>query len=195
LFGQYVYQELALVIAPSIEVTTFGLGAAGILSSAADTTAPSNKPLAEAVAQNGGDDAAVLTACENLRILAACRHDPPIASEDAFVHTRLLREHLVPHVELADAEARAHLCADVAADTLADAAEVECTGRLRDLLRLAVDVVDDVVGADENAGAALAAAAERHHLVHHLLEARMIDHRADSSRGPFAVSIGARPGG
>src|SRR5262249_58505912 len=35
---------------------------------------------------------------------------------------------------------------------------------------LPVDVVDDVVGADQHAGAALAAAAVGHHLVHHLLE-------------------------
>src|SRR5690348_17246700 len=44
LFGQYVYQELALAIASSIVVTTFGLGAAGMLSSAAETTAPSKSP-------------------------------------------------------------------------------------------------------------------------------------------------------
>ena len=44
LFGQYVYQELALVIASSTVVTTFGFGAAGMVSSAAETHAPSNSP-------------------------------------------------------------------------------------------------------------------------------------------------------
>src|SRR5262249_14412730 len=42
--------------------------------------------------------------------------------------------------------------------------------RLGHLLRLAFDVVDDVVRTDEHARAALAAAAEGNHLVHHLLE-------------------------
>ena len=74
-------------------------------------------------------------------------------------------------------QARTHLRADVAADALADAAEVEGGGRLRDLLRLAVDVVDDVVRADQHAGAALAAAAVGDDLVHHLLEARVGWHR------------------
>src|SRR5439155_6527363 len=44
LFGQYVYQELALAIASGIVVTTFGFGAAGVASSAAETTAPSKSP-------------------------------------------------------------------------------------------------------------------------------------------------------
>src|SRR6185369_13454832 len=63
-----------------------------------------------------------------------------------------------------------HLGAHVAADALADPAEVERPTLLRHLLRLAVDVVDDVVGTHEHAGAALAAAAECDDLVHHLLE-------------------------
>ena len=74
-------------------------------------------------------------------------------------------------VMLALAEPRAHLRADVAADALADTAEIVCRGRLGDLLGLTVDVVDDVVRADQHAGAALAAAPVADHLVHHLLEA------------------------
>src|SRR5207247_8974116 len=69
-----------------------------------------------------------------------------------------------------------------AADALADAAVFERRRRLRHLLRLAVDVVDDVVGADEDAGAALAAAAEVDHLVHHLLERRVAEARAVGPR-------------
>ena len=58
-------------------------------------------------------------------ILAARGDDAPVAAEDALVDARLRRQDRVAHVELADAEARAHLRADVAADALADAAVVE----------------------------------------------------------------------
>src|SRR5262249_22894939 len=90
--------------------------------------------------------------------------------EQTLVHAGLDRENRVAHVELPDAQPRAHLRAHVAADPLADPAEVEGRRRLGYLLRLRVDVVDDVVRTHQHAGAALAAAAEGHHLVHHLLE-------------------------
>ena len=128
------------------------------------------QPLAEPVAEDRGDDPAVLAAREDLGILAARRDDAPVAPEEAFVHALAARQDTVAHVELADAEARTDLRAHVAADALADPAVVERRRGLRHLLRLAVDVVDDVVRADEHAGAALAAAAVRHDLVHHLLE-------------------------
>src|SRR5262245_13187132 len=126
--------------------------------------------LAQAVAEDGGHDAAVLAAGEDLGILAAGRDHPAIATEESVVHAGLERQDGIPHVELADAEPGTDLRAHVAADALADAAEIEGRARLGHLLRLALDVVDDVVRADEHARAALAAAAESDHLVHHLLE-------------------------
>ena len=146
---------------------------------------------AEPMAEHRRDHAAVLAPSEDLRILAAGGDDPPVASEDAFVHTGLLRQHLVAHVELTDAEPGADLGADVAPDTLADAAVVEGGRGLGDLLRLAVDVGDHVVRADEDARPALAAAPERHDLVHHLLEGR-VRHGADLSRALHAESTHAR---
>src|SRR5262249_62396893 len=107
---------------------------------------------------------------EDLGIPAASRHHTAIAAEEPVVHAGLERQDGIPHVELADAEPGTDLRAHVAADALADAAEVEGCARLGHLLRLALDVVDDVVRADEHARAALAAAAEGDHLVHHLLE-------------------------
>src|SRR4030095_7119682 len=105
---------------------------------------------------------AVLAACQDLRILAAGGDHAAIAAEDPFVHPGLHRVHGVTHVELADAETGANLRAHVAADALADAAEVEGPVLLRDLLRLGVDIVDDVVRTDQHAGAALAAAPQGH---------------------------------
>src|SRR5205814_10515071 len=98
-----------------------------------------------------------------------------------------------PHDALADAEAGADLGADGAPAPLADATEVERRRRLRHLLRFAVDVVDDVVGADEHAGAALAAAPVRHDLVHHLLEGRGLHESRHHIHQPFAVSIAGAP--
>src|SRR4029077_1623100 len=126
--------------------------------------------LAQAVAEDGGHDAAVLAARQDLGILATGRHHTAIAAEEPVVHARLERQDGVPHVELAGAQPGADLGAHVAADAFADAAEIEGRARLGHLLRLAVDVVDDVVRADEHARAALAAAPEGDHLVHHLLE-------------------------
>src|SRR5439155_1086976 len=94
--------------------------------------------------------------------------------------------------DLAGHADEADLRADVEPDALADAAVIEGGRRLGHLLRLPVDVVDDVVRADEDAGTALAAAPVGDHLVHHLLEARMLDHRADTIRRRFAVSIAGR---
>src|SRR5262245_27432983 len=130
-------------------------------------------PRAEAVAEDRGHDAAVLAAGEDLGILAPRRDDAPVAAEHALVDALGLRQHEVAQIELARPEPRADLGADVAPDALADAAEVERAARLRHLLRLPVDVVDDVVRADEHAGAALAAAPVVDDLVHHLPEARI----------------------
>src|SRR5262249_42725877 len=125
---------------------------------------------AQAVAEDRTHGAAVLAACEDLGILAASRHDAAIAAEEPVVYAGLARQDGIPHVELTDPEPGTDLRAHVAADALADAAQVEGRARLGHLLRLAVDVVDDVVRTDEHARAALAAAAEGNHLVHHLLE-------------------------
>src|SRR5262249_58375925 len=104
------------------------------------------------------------------RLPHASLHHQAIAPEEPAAHAGLERQHGIPHVDLADTEPGADLRAHVAADALADAAQVEGRARLGYLLRLAVDVVDDVVRTDEHARAALAAAAEGNHLVHHLLE-------------------------
>src|SRR5205809_4650271 len=148
--------------------------------------------LAQPVAEDGGHHAAVLAAREDLRILAARGDHAPVAAEEPLVHAGLHREHLVPQIELAQPEARAHLRTHVAADALADTAVVEGSRGLGHLLRLPVHVVDDVVRADQHAGAALAAASVGDDLIHHLLEARMLDHRADTIRRRFAVSIAGR---
>src|SRR4030095_13505685 len=139
---------------------------------------------------------AVLAACQDLGILAARGDHPAIAAEDPFVHPRLHRVHRVTHVELADAETGADLRAHVAADALADAAEVEDPVLLRHLLRLGVDVVDNVVRTDQHAGAALAAAAEGHHLVHHLLEGHVgHDARDPTPAFPPEKAVQAAAGG
>ena len=149
--------------------------------------------LAEPVAEDRGNHAAVLATRQDLGVLAAGSDDPPVAAEKPLIDPGLAREDGVPHVELTDAEAGADLGADIAPDALADTTEVERRRRLRHLLRLAVDVVDDIVGADEHAGAALAAAPIRHDLVHHLLEGRRLHESRHHIHQPFAVSIAGAP--
>ena len=162
LFGQYVYQELALVIASSTVVTTFGFGARGHgLVGGRDARAV-EEPLAQPVAAGSpsprrrpgsapgspGPCSAPRRCAGSARRRPRTRPAPSARTASRRSNSRMPRR-------------GTHLRADVAADALADAAEVEGRRRLRDLLRLAVDVVDDVVRADEHAGAALAAAAVR----------------------------------
>src|SRR5438034_523671 len=164
-----------------------GRGGRGLVGGGDDGAV--EEALAQPVAEDGGHHAAVLAAGEDLRVLAARGDHAPVAAEEPLVHPGLHGEDLVAQVELAQSEARADLRAHVAPDALADAAVIEGGRRLGHLLRLPVDVVDDVVRADEDAGAALAAAPVGDHLVHHLLEARMLEHRADTIRRRFVVSI------
>ena len=121
-------------------------------------------------AQHGSHHAAVLRPPEDVGVDAARDDDPPVHAERTFVRLIGTIEE-IGELELTRVQPRADLCADVAADALADAAVIVRSARFRDLLRLAIDVVDDVVRTDEHARAAFTAAAVLHHLVHHRFEA------------------------
>src|SRR5262249_31525390 len=116
--------------------------------------------------------------------------------DDATVHAEraakgaVFGKHRVGQMMLTFSEPRAHLRTYVASDALADAAVVERIGRLRHLLRLADDVVDDVVWTYQDAATALATTAVGDHFVHHLLEAGMhrVAHQKRLALGPYSVN-------
>jgi hypothetical protein len=154
LFGQWVCRELALAIASATVVTTLASGGRHRLvrrrndGAVEESFAEPCARIALTTPPSGSG--------RDLRILAARRDDAPVAAEEAS-YTPGSIGRTWSRMSNSRMPSRGQTCAQTSQPIPSLMPQSRRGGRLRDLLRLRVDVVDDVVRADEDAGPALAA--------------------------------------